>query len=366
MSVRAAVLTGDRTVETHEFPDVAVLGRSEALLRVEGCGMCGSDVEAYHGATAKKGLLDYPVIPGHESVGRIAAIDDEARDLWGLDVGARVAVVAGPRCGTCDFCLVERPGWRPCPHGVTYGYRSTTVGSGLWGGFAEYLHLLPGSVLMRMPDDLTVQDCVLFNPLAAGFDWVVRSAGTQVGDTVLILGAGQRGLASVIAAAETGAAQIIVTGLERDRKKLDLARRLGATLTVNVEEDSVVEAVRDVTNGRGAERVIEATPLASQPVLDALDAARWGATIVLAGLKGQRPIPSFPVDTIAHKVLTLVGVLGTSVWANEQAIRTVASRAYPLDELHSHSLGIDDVEHAMQLLAGEVDDDDAIHITIVP
>jgi threonine dehydrogenase-like Zn-dependent dehydrogenase len=365
MSVRAAVLTADRHVESQEFPD-PVLGPGEALLRVEGCGMCGSDVEAYHGATARQRLLEYPVIPGHESVGRIAAIDDEARRLWGLDVGARVAVVGGPKCGTCDFCRVERPGWRPCPNGVTYGYRTTTIGSGLWGGFSEYLQLLPGSVLMAVPEDLSAQDCVLFNPLAAGFDWVVRSAGTQVGDTVLILGAGQRGLASVIAAREAGAAQIVVTGLERDRKKLDLALRLGATLAVNVEQDSVVTAVRDLTHGRGAERVIEATPLAAQPVLDALEAARWGGTVVLAGLKGQRPMDSFPVDTIVHKVLTVVGVLGTSVWSNEQAIRTIASGAYPLDELHSHTFGLDDVGHAMELLAGEVEHEDAIHITIVP
>ncbi len=366
MSVRAAVLVADRHVETQEFPDVDVLGRGEALLRVEGCGMCGSDVEAYHGATAKQGLLEYPVIPGHESVGRIAAIDDEARQLWGIDTGSRVAVVSGPKCGTCDFCRVERPGWRPCPNSVTYGYRSSAIGSGLWGGFAEYLHLLPGSVLMPIPEHLSPQDCVLFNPLAAGFDWVVRSAGTQVGDSVLILGAGQRGLTSVIAAREAGAAQIIITGLGRDRKKLDLARRLGATLTVNIEEDSVVDAVRDMTDGRGAERVIEATPLAAQPVLDALDAARWGGTIVLAGLKGGRPVPSFPVDTVVHKVLTVVGVLGTSLWSNEQAIRTIASGKYPLDDLHSHTFGLDEAGYAMQLLAGEIGDEGSIHITIVP
>ena len=77
-------------------------------------------------------------------------------------------------------------------------------------------------------------------------------------------------------------------------------------------------------------------------------------------------MPSFPVDTVVHKVLTVVGVLGTSLWSNEQAIRTIASGKYPLDDLHSHTFGLDEAGYAMQLLAGEIGDEGSIHITIVP
>jgi threonine dehydrogenase-like Zn-dependent dehydrogenase len=366
MDARAAVQVADRTIEIQHFTVPEHLGEGEALLKIEGTGTCGSDVEQYHGATARRGLCTYPVIPGHEPVGRIAAISDTARQLWGFDVGTRVAIVSGPRCGVCPGCRAQQPGWHPCPAGVTYGYRSTTIGSGLWGGFAEYLHLLPGTLLLELPEHLSIEDCVLYNPLAAGFDWVSRAAETRVGDHVLILGTGQRGLASVIAAKEAGADQIIVTGLSRDRKKLELARRFGATLTVDVEQGNVVEAVRDVTGGLGANRVIEITPYASQPVLDALDAAARGATIVLAGIKGGRVVPEFPVDTIVMKTLRLVGVLGTSNWSNEQAIRVIASGKYPLHEMHTHTLGLDQLDYGIRVLAGEVDGEEAIHVTITP
>jgi threonine dehydrogenase-like Zn-dependent dehydrogenase len=328
--------------------------------------MCGTDVEQYEGAAARAGRLVYPVIPGHETVGRIVELDDATKRVWGLDAGARVAIISGSKCGVCRFCRMDHPGFKPCLNGVTYGFRPTTFGSGLFGGMSEYMHLLPGTMVMPVPDDLSIEDAVFFNPLAAGFDWAVRAAGTQVGDTVLVLGAGQRGLACVIAAREAGAGQIIVTGLERDRRRLAIAADLGATTTVNVDSEDVVTIVRDLTNGVGAHRIVDATPYASQPVLDALEAAAWGATIVFAGIKAGRPVPEFPVDAIIHKVLNVVGVLGTSVWASEKAMETIASKRYALQALHTHTVGLDEVDWAVRVLGGEVDGEDAIHITVTP
>lgn len=362
----AAVQTGDRTIEMQQLDIPTTLAPGEALLRVEGSGMCGSDVEQYHGVAAAKGLMTYPGIPGHEIVGRIDRITDEASQRWRVDVGTRVAVVGGPRCGTCQFCRLEHTGWRPCTSGVTYGFHPTSVGSGLWGGYAEVLHLLPGTTLIPLPDELDVRDAVLFNPLSAGFDWVIRAGGMRPGDTVLITGAGQRGLASVVAARQGGASQIIVTGLSHDAEKLELARRLGATTTVDVERDQITDVIGSVTNGRGADLVVEATPHATAPVVDALAAARFAGTVVLAGLKGGRTADDFPVDTIVHKVLKVVGVLGTSTWSSEQAIRTIVAGDQDFSFLHSHTFGLDGVEHAMQLLAGEVAGETPIHITITP
>lgn len=354
---RAAVQVADRTIEIRELALPEGLAPGEALLRVEGCGMCGSDVEQYTGALS---FVEYPLVPGHEPVGRIAAIDAEAKRRWGVDVGDRVAVgnITAP-CGTCARC---REG-QPCLDAFLYGYRRTDAGSGLWGGYAEYLHLAPNTLLYPVAGDLSIEDAVLFNPIAAGFEWV-RAAGTGVGDSILIEGPGQRGLSAVIAAREAGAAVIVVTGLAQDRDKLDLAVEFGATHIVDADEDDVVRAVRAATGGCGADAVLDTTPYATQPVIDGLRAARHGGTIVLAGIKGGRTVPDFPVDLVVLRTLRIVGVVGTSPWANRQAIRLVESGRYPLGKLHTHRFRIDDVDLAMRILAGEVEGERAIHITI--
>jgi threonine dehydrogenase-like Zn-dependent dehydrogenase len=352
----------DRAIEVREL-DVPEPPSGGALLRIEGCGMCGSDVEQFDGMTRRIGLHDYPVVPGHEVVGRIAALGDEARDRLGVDVGSRVAVHGTRPCGTCDGCRAGRA----CRNQFSYGFRSASVGSGLWGGYAEYMVLAPNTVLVPMADDLPVEDAVLFNPIGAGFDWAIRAAGTRHGDTLLVLGCGQRGLACLLAALEQGAGQVVVTGLPRDRAKLGLALELGATAALVVGEDDVVARVKALTGGAGADRVVDTTPIATDPVLDALAAARAGATIVLAGLKDGHTIAEFPVDRIVQRRLHLVGVLGASAWGVERAVELINARRYPLERLHTHTVGLDGVERAIGLLVGEIDDDPpALHVTVVP
>lgn len=363
MKVRAAVQVGDGAIEVRQLdaPDVPPPGG--ALLRVEGSGMCGSDVEQYHGMTRRMGLHDYPVIPGHEIVGRIATIGDGARQRWGVDVGSRVAVHGMRPCGACEGCLAARS----CTQTFSYGFHSSTGGPGLWGGYAEVLELTPSTVLVPMPEHVSIQDAVFFNPLAAGFDWGVRVAGTQPGDTVLVLGSGQRGIACLIAALEAGAAQVIVTGLARDRAKLDLALEFGASAALIDGVDDIPAAVRNRTGGAGADRVIDTTPLATEPVLTALEAAARGAVIVLGGLKDKNTVPSFPVDLVIRKTLHVVGVLSASTAAVERAVDTIATGRYPLHRLHSHTLGLDQVGWAIELLGGEREDATPVmHVTVVP
>src|SRR5690606_29361143 len=114
---------------------------------------------------------------------------------------------------------------------------------GLWGGYAQYMYLHPNSVLHRGDAALPPGIAVMFNPLGAGFRWAVEIPRTRPGDTVVILGPGQRGLASVIACREVGAGTIIVTGLAADAKKLALARAFGADHTVDVDNEDAVARV---------------------------------------------------------------------------------------------------------------------------
>src|SRR5438309_2016741 len=247
--VRAVVLTKPRTLEAREFPR-PVIGADGALLRIEACGICGSDYEQYEGAQPPhEDYTPYPVIPGHEPLGIIEEIGRYAATRWGVSEGDRVAVRSGYGCGQCEACRRWEP--RACPkRGGTYGYTDVGKAPHLWGGYAERMYLSPYSVMKKMDPTLPAGVAVMFNPRAAGRSWAGSVPGTGPRDRVVILGAGQRGLCCVIAARAAGAKQIVITGLGRDAEKLALARELGADAAIDVEKDDVVTSVRDATGRR--------------------------------------------------------------------------------------------------------------------
>jgi threonine dehydrogenase-like Zn-dependent dehydrogenase len=359
-SVRAAVQTGPRQIELREFPRPRI-GPEDGLLRVEACGICGSDVELYHGTLPNNAL---PCIPGHEPLGVIEEVGEVAARRWGVVPGDRVALEILIPCRACDTCLTGR--YMACPariggHGVT----SVSHQPSLWGGFAEHIYLHPNAILHKMRADIPAEVAVMFNPLGAGVRWACHLGGVQLGDTVLVLGPGQRGLAAVIAARAAGAGTIIVTGLARDGRKLELAREFGADHTINVDEADTVEAVRDITGGRLADVVLELTPMATAPVLDALNSVRHGGRVVLAGLKGDRTVP-VPTDLIIHKAVSLVGAFGVDNRAYAEAIRIIESGRYPLHKLHTHTFGLTEVARAIETLAGEVPGETAVHVSVHP
>jgi threonine dehydrogenase-like Zn-dependent dehydrogenase len=360
MEARAAVQVGDRAIEMRTLPVPDGVGADEVLLAVEGNGMCGSDWDQYVGGIGQRSR--YPIIDGHETVGRIARIGPDAAARLGVAVGDRVAVESTRSCGACIPCV--NGNWLHCEHRLIYGLTSLDDPPGLNGGYAEYLFLRSNSRVYPLPDFLSVEDAVFFNPLGSGFDWAVRIAGTQLGDTVLIMGPGQRGLACVIAAREAGAARIIVGGRGLRPWKLDLARELGATHVVNTDEESVVDVVRSVTGGEMADRAIDTTPHVVKPIEVCIAALRSEGTLVLTAAK-EDPVPEF-VNQILVKALTVRGAYSVSEWAKRQAIRVLSAGEYDLSGLHTHTLPIDALDHAMRILGGEVPGEAALHITVTP
>jgi threonine dehydrogenase-like Zn-dependent dehydrogenase len=328
---------------------------------VEANGMCGTDWEQYKGSLAR--TVSFPVIPGHEIVGRIERIGELAAARWGLADGDRVAVESTVPCGKCPNCLAGR--WLFCDNRVIYGLTTVANVPALSGGYAEYLVLRPHSMVYPIPEHLSPQDAVFFNPLGSGFDWAVRIAGTTVGETVLIMGPGQRGLACVVAAREAGAGTIIVAGRGRRPWKLDMALHLGATHVVNTEKDRLPEMVAEITAGSLADRAVDTTPHAAQPVHDALDALRAEGTLVLSANKSPDEIPGL-TGKIISKALTVKGAYSVSEWAKRQAIRALASGRYDLSILHTHTLPMEDLDLAMRILGGEVEGEEALHITVTP
>ncbi|MFT4306672.1 MAG: alcohol dehydrogenase catalytic domain-containing protein [Microbacterium sp.] len=362
-TVRAAVQTAPRTIEIREFPRPRT-GADDALLRVEANGVCGSDVEIYRGHLGGGGGA---FIPGHEPMGIIEEIGEKAAERWGVGVGDRVALEVIVPCRACADCLsgaYQACRFRKYGHGVT----GIDVDPSLWGGFAEYMYVSPNSVVHKIDRTLPAEIAAMFNPLGAGVRWAVGLGEVGLGDSLLVLGAGQRGIAAVIAAKAAGAGMAIVTGLRSDEHKLAVARELGADHTFVVDgEDAadVVASVHELTGGRGVDVALEVTPMASQPVTDALKAVRHGGRVVLAGLKGGREIP-LSTDLVVNRALTIKGAFGVDSTAMDTAIALIESRRFPLEKLHTHTFGLDDVGLAIETLAGETDDRSALHVSVHP
>lgn len=358
---RAVVQTGPRALELRELP-VPAIGRDDALLRVEACGICGSDAEQWAGVLPVR----FPLVPGHEPLGVIEAIGDDAARRWGVDVGDRVAVEVMIPCARCAACRAGR--YQLCrTRGPIFGHGYVPLDRppGLWGAYADYMYLDPGSIVHPIRADLPATTAALFNPLGAGFRWGVEVPRTGPGDTVLVLGPGQRGLACVVAARAAGADTIIVTGTGADAPKLALARRLGADATIDVERENLRARVRELTDGRGADVVIEVASSAVGPVADALHCAADAGRVVLAGVKGFVAIPELVSDLVVVKELEVRGAFGVTSRAYRAAIRMLEAGTVPVHEMHTHDFGLAEAERAIRTLAGEMGPP-SIHSCLVP
>jgi len=268
-------------------------------------------------------------------------------------------------CHYCQACLTGR--YSSCPNRkAAHGVTTTEVAPGIWGSLAEFMYLSPESIVHPISKDIPAETAALFNPLGAGVRWACHLGQVQIGQTVLILGAGQRGLAALIAAKAAGAGTVIMTGLASDKHKLDLAGEFGADHTIVVDSEDTVERVRYLTGGTMADLALDLTPMARQPVTDALNAVKHGGRVVLAGLKGQEPVP-VPIDTVINKAITIVGAYGVDAPAYAEAIRIIESGRYPLEKMHTHTFGLDDTALAIETLSGDAPSAiPPIHVSVNP
>lgn len=251
-----------------------------ALLHVTYSEVCGTDVHLHHGRLTG---VPYPIIPGHVSVGAIAALPAALSDIEGApyregDVVTFLDVHGS--CGRCYHCLVTKQTTR-CPsrkvYGITYG-----VSDGLAGGWAQAIWLKPGTHIVRLPADLAPETfigggCGLVTAVHA-----IDRAELRVGATVAVLGVGPVGQSAIALAALSGAVRVFAIGDPLSR--LDFARRMGATDVIGLDmpPNERVEHVRRETGGHGVDAVIEAAGV-PDAVAQALDLVRDGGRVVVAG-----------------------------------------------------------------------------------
>ena len=320
MSSMAAVVQYDLkpgSVEVRELP-IPEIGEDEVLLRVGGVSVCGSDVHQYHGS--QSWAVNTPVVLGHEFGGTIAAIGKRVKNFKEGD--RVVSETASYICGKCMMCRTGD--YNLCPERKGFGY-------GINGGMADYV-CVPERCLHPIPDTLPFERAALTEPCCVGYNAVAVKSNVKPGDIVVILGPGPIGLLCAEMARLSGAGTLIVTGTAQDESRLAAARELGVTRTINVQETDLVEFVRNLGDGLGADLVVDAAG-SSAALKQALEIVRPGGQITKVGW-GPQPL-NFSLDPLVQKAVTLQGSFSHTFRNWEKVVAMLDAKQINLDPIIS-------------------------------
>ncbi|HTT70910.1 MAG TPA: alcohol dehydrogenase catalytic domain-containing protein [Anaeromyxobacteraceae bacterium] len=269
----------DYRLETVAKPRARV---GEVVVKIDATGICGSDGKCFIGSdmfwAGKSPYVKVPVTPGHEFFGTVVELGEGAAEKWGLALGDKAIAEQIYPCDRCRFC--QRGQYWMCEVHDIYGFQRE-VADGAW---AEYMRFGPHARVHKMPKDIRLEDGVLVEPLACAIHAVERGE-IQLGDTVVLAGAGTLGLLMLQIIKLKNPGQIIVTDAKPER--LEKAKALGAHTVINVKEVDPVAKVKSLTDGYGADVFIEASGYAPA-VLQGLDLLRKLGTFVAFGVFGEK------------------------------------------------------------------------------
>ncbi len=316
--MKALLLEQYKKLELADMPKPEP-GPGEALVRVRACGICGSDVHGWDGSTGRR---IPPIVMGHEASGVVEAV---GRGVARFREGDRVTFDSMVNCGVCAFC--RRGQMNLCDNrqvlGVSCGdYRRH-------GAFAEYV-TVPERIMFRLPDAMTFEQAAMIEPVSVAVH-AVNITPVRLGETGVVVGSGMVGLLVVQALKLAGCSRVIAVDLEDG--KLELAKCLGATETMNADRDDVPALVRELTEGRGADVAMEVVG-ATAPVQTALASVRKGGTLTLVG--NVSPKIELPLQSVVTREVRVQGSCASS-GEYPECIDLVARRMIRVEPLISAS-----------------------------
>jgi len=366
-SVRAVVMTGPGKVELRNLPYPDHLEEGAVVIKVEMSGICGTDKHMFKGETTHPGGQEtaFPIIPGHENVGIVEELGKDATSLEveerELRPGDRVVPICDVTCGKCYICRSSYGFTTSCLRDVGYG---TTLSCKnpphLFGGWAEYMYILPQALLAKVPEGMPPEAAVMTEVLSVPFcafnkamsPYALGKEGFSPGDTVVILGAGPLGICHGIMARMSGAEKVIVVGAPKFR--LELAQTLFADHVVSIDKirdpQERLEEIKALTDNRGADLVAECAGV-PEAVSQGLDMLRVGGTLIVAGnYIDMGPIPINPQKQILSKNARLIGVNGQTAASYASSLRMIKRflSTIPIDKMITHKFKIADAERALR------------------
>ena len=349
---RAAVLTGPRKMEIREFP-IPELKDDEILVKVEGCGICGTDVHEYKGDPF--GLA--PVVLGHEGTGEIIALGKNVKvDTKGTPVKVGDKIVTSVLvCGTCPMCLQhpERPNL--CDNLGVYGLIADSEEYHLNGWFADHLVLRKGSTFFQV-NDLNLDQRMLLEPACVTVHALERAKTTNLmkfNSFVLVQGCGPIGLSQIAVLKAYGMENIIA--LDGNKKRLEVAKRMGASHIIDFTElntlESRVNAVKDLTDGLGVDFAFQCTgnTTAASEVFNYI--RRGGGLCELGFFVNNGDTTYNPHFDFCNKEITVVGswVYSAQEYLTGMAfLKRAAAMNIPFEELVTHKFDLDHIADAME------------------
>ncbi len=326
-------------------------GTDEVKIRVKNCSTCGTDVKIRKNGHQN---LTPPRIIGHEIAGEVVEVGSGVAGDW--KPGDRVQVIAAVPCGKCHEC---RKGWMAvCQNQTSVGYQYD-------GGFAEYM-IVPREVLAvdgmnRIPDGVGFAEASAAEPFACAIN-AQEQLGIEPGDDVVIFGAGPIGCLHVrIARGVHGAGRIILVDINSERLKMS-ADAVQPDVVINASEVNIVEEILKLTDGRGADVVITATPANITQEQAVSMAARNGRISFFGGLPKTNPTITLDSNLVHYRQLHIHGANGSAPEHNRRALDYIASGEVPVADLITRRIRLRDVMDAF----GIVERGEAIKVTVEP
>ena len=361
--VKAAVMVEPGKIEIQDFPRPKIADDA-LLMKVDQLGICGSDKHMYMGHTS----LKFPVMPGHEVTGTVEEIGplaNEAMRVVGgpIKVGDKITVAPGSHgCGKCYFCLhvPHRPAL--CTNRIIYGFSNCEEPPYLVGNAAQYTYIHDRTWVFKIPNEIPEKIRVLAEPAAVATRAVERcfapgvpqvGAGYGIGKRVAVLGAGPIGLLVVAVLRHTGAGLIISTDIVESR--LDMAKKMGADVTINVGETTLeerIEQVQELTDGVGADIVIECAGVPAV-LAEAIELVRRGGKVIEIGHYCDSGEVSVNPHVICRKDIDLLGVWSYPQIQFATALEFLRRTKAPLEELVTHYLPLEKFEDGIKMLGTE-------------
>ncbi|MDK2801300.1 MAG: L-iditol 2-dehydrogenase [Clostridiales bacterium] len=335
MDVMKAVVKYDNVDGATELREVPIpeIGPDDVLVKVAYIGICGSDPHMHHNKVTYK--VNVPLILGHEFSGTIEKIGENVK---GYKIGDRVtAETHADYCGECILCRTNN--YHVCRERKGYGFQTD-------GAFAKYVKV-PSRILHKVPDNVSLKEASLTEPLCVAYSSLVKHSNMKPGDLVVIIGPGPIGLLCTKVASLIGASDIIVIGTDGDEGRLEIAKKLGATQTINSSKEDPVPIIMSMRDGYGADVVVDTAGFSPTLKLS-MDVVRPCGQINKIGW-GPKPV-DFSLDPLISKAVTVNFTFSHNwdVW--EQCLVLMSSKAVDLNQLITHELPLDKWQEGFELI----------------
>lgn len=349
MRAKAMVAVAAGRLELQEF-EVVPPERDQILMKLGATSVCASDPKILAG---KVPLMDqFPLILGHEIAGEVAEIGEEAAAIHQLKAGDRITVEPMLVCGHCEWCRTEF-NYHKCRPLRAYGATLTADKPPfLFGGYAEYMYLLPGTLPHKIDEGVPLTSACLSSVIGNGVRWIKHLGQMTYGQRLVISGVGSQGLAALMMAKECGVGPIAMLGLGRDKARFELAREFGADHTIDIEQEDPVEAVPDLLGG--PPDVVVETSGAPSAIQSALELVKMMGRVVVIGVSGRKQT-AIDFDTLVVKGVQ-ISADHAQAGNVQDAVRIINSQKYAIEKINNFSYPLEELPRALEETADPAED----------